>query len=282
MRDLKAETKQLLKQYKITPGDISGQNFLIDVHVLDSIISTANIQPTDNVLEIGPGLGTLTTELTQRAQQVVSVEFDRQLMPLLSKLETMHQNLQLVQQDILQISNQQLANYFKTDKYRVIANIPYHITSKIIRKFLTELPKPTDMVLMIQQEVAERIVARPGEMSLLAVSVQLYAQAEIVRRVDKSSFWPQPEVNSAIIHIQLTDKYLQQLQQLQLTHKNFWSVVRAGFAAKRKTLINNLSSSFKLDKQVVTQILSELDLSATVRAQELSIDEWMQLTQRLL
>lgn len=274
------ETDYLLRENNIRPGFVAGQNFLICEDVLEDIITAAAINKKDNILEIGPGLGVLTSQLIKKANKVLAIEYDKQLIPLLNKLVSVNSNLELINDDILNISNEDIANRLDNE-FRVIANIPYQITAKIIKKFLNFKPKPASLILLVQKEVAERIVAGPGNLSKLAISVQFYAKAEIVRVVSKTCFWPEPKVDSAVIKISLDNHYLDLLDKKGVDEKKVWSIIRAGYAGKRKTLANNLSNSLHLDKNGLIKMLQSANLDKNVRAQELSIDNWISLTQSL-
>ena len=271
------QTKYILKANGIKPGFVAGQNFLICADVLGAIIEAANIKKTDNILEIGPGLGVMTTELVSRAGKVLAVEYDRDLIPLIERIKDVNNNLELINDDILRVKNESIADVL-TDKYRVVANIPYQITSKIIKKFLTFDPKPDSLILLVQKEVAERMVEGPGKLSKLAISVQFYGKVRIVTLVPNTCFWPQPKVDSAVIQITIDDKYLKLIKKKGINEKKFWSVVKGGFVGKRKTLANNLSNSLHMDRDKVIQTIESLNLSKNIRAQELSIEQWIELT----
>ena len=274
------ETEYLLRENNIRPGFVAGQNFLICGDVLDDIITAGAIDKKDNVLEIGPGLGVLTSQLIKKANKVLAIEYDKQLIPLLNKFVKINDNLELINDDILNMSNEDIADKLNNE-FRVIANIPYQITAKIIKKFLNFEPKPTSLILLVQKEVAERIVAGPGNLSKLAISVQFYAKAEIIRVVSKTCFWPEPKVDSAVIKIILDSHYLNLLDKKGVDEKKVWSLIRGGYAGKRKTLANNLSNSLHLDKNIIIEMLKSVNLDKNVRAQELSIDNWITLTQSL-
>ena len=274
------QTKYLLKENRIRPGYIAGQNFLICADVLEAILTAADIKKSDNILEIGPGLGVMTTELVGRANKLLAIEYDKQLIPIINKLIEVNDNLELINDDILRVKNDEIAASLG-GVYKVVANIPYQITSKIIKKFLTFDPKPISLTLLVQKEVAERMVAEPGQLSKLAISVQFYSRVEIIRIVSNECFWPQPKVDSAIIKIVLDDKYLKLIKKEKVEEEKFWSVVRGGFVGKRKTLANNLSNSLHMERAQVVEVLESIKLSKSVRAQELSIEQWISLSRLL-
>ena len=246
-----------------------GQNFLRDEKVLEKIINLANLQLDDFVIEIGPGEGVLTEKLAQKAGRVLAIEIDQNLIQVLEKKFSNEKNVEMINADILKIN---LTELIGEKKYKVIANIPYYITSKIIRLFLESKNSPAEMLLMVQKEVAERIVSTPGKMSLLAVSVQYYAEAKLLFEVSRDSFFPVPAVDSAVIHITRNKKH-----ETKDFDKNFFRIVKAGFSAKRKTLVNNLSNTFHLEKALVEEKIKTTNLQLTVRAQELSLKDWKDL-----
>jgi len=232
--------------------------------------------PEDFVLEIGPGKGILTEELVKYAGKVMAVEIDGNLVELLKDRFKSQKNVEIVKGDILKIdlSIPTKSYKLKTKNYKIIANLPYYITSPVIRKFLESESPPSEMILMVQKEVAERIIAIPGKMSILSVSVQYYSQSEILFYVERENFEPVPEVDSAVIRItHNAERVTQNANEI----KKFFRTVRAGFCAKRKTLANNLANSFHLDKKIVEEKLKAAGISPTVRAQELSVENWKKL-----
>ncbi len=255
-----------------------GQNFLRDETVLNNIVKAANLSANDFVLEIGPGEGVLTEKLARQAGKVVAVEIDKDLAEKLQNKFKNIKNQNIINADILKINLPKVLeqNNFVNLDYKIVANIPYYITSPIIRLFLETVYLPKEMLLMVQKEVAERICAKVGNLSILAVSVQYYANAELLFFVPKKAFFPVPEVDSAVIKIVLKAKR----EEKEFTEK-FFRVVRAGFSAKRKTLVNNLSSSLRLDKAFVKEILKQIGIYSNQRAQELSIEDWKKLTLKL-
>lgn len=261
---------------KIKPKKSLGQNFLNNKAVIDKIIQAADLTPDDFVLEIGPGKGILTEELAKAAGKVVAVEIDGSLVELLRNKFSSTKNVEIISGDILKTDLNKLVSGYKLQAtgYRVIANLPYYITSPIIRLFLESEFPPQEMILMVQKEVAERIAAKAGQMSILAVSVQYYADIKILFDVGKENFDPIPEVDSAVIHVTHNMKHETRDKKY---NQNFFRVVRAGFSAKRKTLVNNLSNSLHLDKNAVEEKIKTIPLSGIVRAQELSVEDWKKL-----
>jgi len=255
--------KKILKKYKIRPLKRLGQNFLIDKRVLEKIVNAANLSSKDIVLEIGPGLGILTIELAKRVKKVIAMEKDRKLCGILSEMLDARniRNVQVVNDDILN-TKYQLPN----TKYKLIANLPYYITSPVIRKFLEAKNKPRLMVLMVQKEVGQRICAQPPKMSLLSIAVQFYAKPEIINYVSKKSFYPQPKVDSAIIKI--TPKPIPKINT-----KKFFNLIKKGFSSKRKMLKNNL--------KIKGSLLEKLSLNPKTRAENLSIKDWIKLFHKI-
>jgi 16S rRNA (adenine1518-N6/adenine1519-N6)-dimethyltransferase len=258
--------KKILKKYNIKPSKKLGQNFLIDKSVLRKIITAANLSKKDIVLEIGPGLGILTTELAKQVKQVIAVEKDKRLCNALAHILTVQdvQNVQIVNQDILDTKYK-----IPDTKYKLVANLPYYITSPVIRKFLETKHRPKSMILMVQKEVAQRIIAKPPKMNLLAVAVQFYAKSEIVAYVNKKSFWPQPKVDSAIIKIVPNVEF----KKSCIDTKKFFKIVKAGFSSKRKMLKNNL--------KIEESMLEKLGINPQARAENLFIKEWLKLYEML-
>lgn len=272
------QIKKLCRQYDIHPARNKGQHFLADRAVLDTIMSVAGLTSTDTVLEVGPGLGILTESLARAAGRVVSVEIDEKLYQFLKMKFTGTDTVSLIRDDILRL-NRAAASL---STYCVVANLPYNITSHFLKLFLTQAPKPTRMVLLIQREVAERICATPGQMSVLTVSVQLYGQPQVRAIVVPASFWPAPAVDSAIIVIDGIQSAEQVAEQLKpVTEKEFWRVVKVGFAARRKTLVNNLVAGIPLQSAVATEFVISCGLATTTRAQELSVSQWTQLAKMI-
>lgn len=265
--NLLEQTKKLCKLYNIIPARSKGQNFLINEAVYEQIIEAANLSTKDLVLEVGPGLGFLTAKLAKQADQVVAVELDDKLARVLKTAIATEkvENVQVVNQSILDFND-------GFERYKIVANLPYNITSVFLRKFISEVEhKPELMVLMLQKEVAERIVAKPGKLSLLAISVQFYAQAEIIATVPAADFWPAPEVASAIIRITVNK------QLVKVDEKEFFRLVKFGFSAKRKMLKNNLASGYQLSQEEVVARLKQAGFNEKIRAQELSVEDWVRL-----
>jgi len=263
----------LLKQYGLRADNRLGQNFLQDPHALEKIVQVAEIQPSDTVLEIGPGLGSLTRYLAGAAQKVVAVELDENLFPPLEAIIAPYRNIQLVQGDMLGIEPRE---FIEQDDYLVVANIPYYITSALIRYLLESNPKPRRIVLTIQKEVAERICADPGDMSLLALSVQVYGQPRIAMKVPAKAFFPAPKVDSSVL---VVDIYSTPLVDESLLD-TFFQLVKAGFSQKRKKLRNSISAGMHQSPVETEKLLRAADIDPHRRAETVSINEWGKLSYR--
>ena len=260
----------LLKQYGLRADKKLGQNFLQDPFALESIAAAAQIEPSDTVLEIGPGLGSLTRYLAASARQVIAVELDADLIPPLQAVTSTYDNIQIIHGDILKISPREL---IRKPDYLVVANIPYYITSAIIRHLLESNNKPRRIVLTIQKEVADRICAKPGDMSLLALSVQVYGQPRIVKRIPANAFFPAPKVDSAVLCVDIYPS-----PQIPSESINtFFKLIKAGFSQKRKTLRNSLSSGLHIPPPTAEEMLTKAGIDPMRRAETLSIDEWRSL-----
>lgn len=249
------------------PKKSLGQHWLRDRDVLASIADEASITPDDTVLEIGPGLGTLTSELLRRAKNVVAVELDGELA---SKLPAQFPGTQLtvVNQDILQYDLRQLP-----ERYVVVANVPYYITSKIVQLLTTASNKPRAIVLLIQKEVAERMAADAGDMSILAVSAQIYAHVRLGDIVPAELFTPPPKVDSQVVILEMRSAPLVAPDD----EKVFFRVVKAGFSAKRKKLRSSIASGLRISKPEAEALLQQAAISPEVRAEDLAIDDWIRL-----
>ena len=250
------------------PNKSLGQHWLTDRFILSEIADTADILKNDTVLEIGPGLGTLTSELLRRAKKVISVEFDTELARKLPG-QFPGTNLTVINEDILSFDLDSLPS-----DYIVVANVPYYITSKIVQKLMTANNKPKAAVLLVQKEVAERIAAEPGDMSILALSAQVYASAELGIEVPKEFFTPPPKVDSQVIILRTHGQPLISPDE----EKDFFRVVKAGFSAKRKKLRSSLSGGLAMSKPEVEMMLSNAGISPDARAEDLSIEQWKSLT----
>ncbi|MDP2838325.1 MAG: 16S rRNA (adenine(1518)-N(6)/adenine(1519)-N(6))-dimethyltransferase RsmA [Candidatus Moranbacteria bacterium] len=250
-----------------------GQNFLKDEEVIEGIFAVADVQKTDWILEIGPGTGVLTHRLSPLVEKLLAIELDHELVGRLQRSFIESKSVSILEGNILDIYLEELLETtgFAEHPYKIIANIPYYITAPIIRRLLSLSVQPQSLTLMVQDEVAERLAAKPGAMSLLSVMAQYYASVEKKFFVQKEAFDPIPKVDSAIIHIIPRRPYDAE------EDRKVFRLVRAGFAARRKTLANNLATSLSLSREAVEEALLGLDLRKDIRAQALSVENWESL-----
>lgn len=263
----------LLKTYGIHPDKSLGQNFLVDSSYLKKIIKIAEISDQITVLEIGPGLGSLTQYLAHKARTVIAVELDPRLLKPLEKVLSNYRNVQLIKGDILALDPNHLV---ESDDYLVVANIPYYITSALIRHLLQARARPLRMILTVQREVAERICAKPNRMSLLALSVQIYGHPEIEAYIPASAFYPSPIVESAIVRVDIYPDPVIAESDIDA----FFRLAKAGFSQKRKTLRNALSGGMVWSKDKTENTLNAAGINPQRRAETLSLDEWNRLLQQ--
>ena len=249
------------------PKKSLGQHWLKDPEILADIAEAAELTGDDVVLEIGPGLGTLTSRLLARANSVTAVEFDADLARKLPG-QFPGKKLTVVNQDILQFDLSQLPK-----NYKVVANVPYYITSKIVEKLMTAENKPSIAVLLVQKEVAERIAAEAGNMSILSVSVQIFAEVELDIEVPRQFFTPSPKVDSQVVVLRTRDNPLIASED----QRDFFRIVKAGFSAKRKKLRSSLSGGLGIDKSVAEELLKNAGISPDARAEDLAIEDWKKL-----
>ncbi len=316
------DIKPLLREFNLRPRKSLGQNFLVDEHALANIVRAAEIGPDDVVLEIGPGLGSLTRHLADAARHVIAVEIDRALLPPLRSVLADRSNVSIVEGDILRLdpaellqdvslrgtsfvttpsgppaqsaghgqqspSDEEIASPPSTsvgrlamtpaEHYRVVANIPYYITSAIIRHLLEADIKPQAIVLTIQLEVAQRLTAEPDNMNLLAVSVQFYGEPRIVQRIPAGAFYPAPDVDSAVVRIDLPAEPRVKVKDVDA----FFKVAKAGFGQKRKQLHNSLAAGLPVKHEQIMQALNEVGIDPKRRAETLTLEEWGRLSDRL-
>ena len=253
------------------PKKSLGQNFLTNENIAKNIAKSTDIKGA-NVLEIGPGEGFLTKYLAGSGTRVLAIEIDQRL---IEPLQKQFKNIEIIEGDILKTNLPRLIEENKFQKYKVVANLPYYITSKIIRLFLETKYPPEEMTLMVQKEVGERIVALDGKESILSISVKFYADPEILFEVGKENFEPIPKVDSVVIKI----KRKEAIPEIDIT--KFFSLVKVGFSAKRKMLVNNLST-FGHPRARLLDILKKAGLEPTVRAEKLGVEDWIKLYKNIL
>lgn len=259
---------------KIFPKKSLGQNFLINGGVLAKIIRAAEITTDDTVLEIGPGTGNLTEKLAEIAGRVIATEKDRRLIEPLKEKFAAQKNVEIVELDILKFNPK--AYRLEPSAYKVIGNIPYYITSHLLKIIFEKWPLPKLIVLMVQKEVAQRIVAKPPSMNLLALSVQYFAEPELISYVSRGSFRPMPKVESAIIRLKLKS----QISNLKINEALF-KLLRMGFEGKRKQLAGNLSKKLGRSKAEFEKIFQELELDPKIRAENLSLEDWIKISKHI-
>ena len=266
----------VLRARGLHPRKRLGQNFLADPVALERIVHAADLSTSDVVVEVGAGTGTLTRPLAERAGRVLALELDDQLVALLrEQLAGLH-NVEIVHGDVLRFSSPELTHR----GYKVVGNLPYYITSAVLRRFLEKTPRPQLMVVTVQREVAERIVAEPRKMNLLAVSVQFYGQPRTVTRIPAGAFYPAPNVDSAVVRIDVGEQPAVSLGE-GIDEASFFRVVRAGFSQKRKKLRNSLSAGLRFAPVEAAELLEQAGVDPGRRAETLSLQEWAKVTQVL-
>ena len=264
------ELRNLLYAHAMRPNKSFGQNFLIDRLVLMEIVAAADIHADDQILEVGAGTGVLTRELAQHAQRVVAVEMERDMLALLAETTRHYENVERIARNLLFLDP---LDVFGTAPYKLVANLPYYITAPTFRHFLESANPPRVIVVMVQEEVAQRIVAGPGDLSLLAVSIQFYGRPRIVAQVPARAFYPAPKVGSAILRIDVFEQAPLTAQE----RNGFFRLVQAGFSEKRKQLHNSLTHGLHRKNEEVRALLTAANIDTSRRAETLSIEEWLQL-----
>lgn len=271
MKDIKPiNISHLMQKYSLKPRKGLGQNFLVDDSALLRIVESADLSPGTTVLEIGAGLGHLTRYLAVESNQVVAVELDPHLITALKEVVSPYEHVKVVQGDILKLSPSDLIS---EKEYVIVANIPYYITSAIIRHLLTSEVKPLRMVLTMQYEVARRICAVSGDMSVLALSVLVFGEPYITSRIPAAAFYPPPKVDSASVRVDLYPRPVVAEEDLE----RFFKLVKAGFKHRRKTLRNSFSAGMGWKKERAETLLQDSGIDSGRRAQTLSISEWIRL-----
>ena len=272
---------RVLRDAGVSPVKALGQHFLTDQRVLSRIVAAAGLTAEDTVIEVGPGLGALTERLVQVAGRVVAVELDAKLAARLNEtVVAEHPNLTVVQRDILTVSPEELLGTTSAapmPPYAVVGNLPYNIGAAVLRHFLEAQWQPRWLIAMLQREVAESVCAEPGDMGLLGVSVQVYAEARRLFTVPPRAFYPPPKVTSSVIRLAVRPEPLVPAKERQ----RFFAVVRAGFSAPRKQLANSLANGLKRPVSEVRALIEQAELDVTLRPQMLSIEEWRKLAQTI-
>jgi len=273
--------RQLIRHFGFKPRKRLGQHFLIDEAILEHILSAVELSPGEIIVEVGPGLGILTEGLAKRGARVIAVELDSKLVALLKKRLAAFPDVKIIHADILNVTPRQLLQNNLPDSettpgYKVIANLPYYITSPVLRHFLEAQPRPSEMVVMVQKEVGEAIAAAPGKMSLLSVRTQFYSKPAIISYVPASSFYPPPKVDSVILRLDVySQPHLIKSGVSDVT--SFFDIVMHGFSSPRKQLRNSLAHSLEMPPSQVTSLLKRAGIESQRRAESLNLEEWKEL-----
>jgi len=266
-----ATLRALLRRHGLRPNKSFGQHLLVDRAALDAIIEAADLQPDDSILEVGAGTGVLTVELARRARRVVAVEIDRNILPVLRETTATFSNIEIIPRDLLDI---QPEDVFGDGTYKLVANLPYYITALTLRHFLEAANPPRAFVVMVQLEVAKRLTAAPGDLSLLGLSVQFYGRPTLIARVPAAAFYPPPKVDSAIVRVELYP-----VPPLSPEARDrLFGLAHAGFAEKRKMLHNSLARNLRIPQESVSRWLNDAGIEPARRAETLSVDDWIRLT----
>ena len=282
MSSVLEETKFLMKKYNISANKSLGQNFLIDDEIVEGIVTKANITKNDLIIEIGPGLGTLTSKMLECAGKVIAIELDDRMIKILNDRFYLYNNFKLIHQDVLKVDLQELIKENTNNEItqvKRVANLPYYITTPIIMKLLEDKLPVESITVMVQKEVADRLTARPGEKLTGAITycVSYYSEAEEIMNVPNSSFIPAPEVNSAVIQLKIRNNPPVEIEN----EEQFFKIIKASFMQRRKTLLNGLTNANIASKDTIKQVLVELDLPENIRGENLNLQQFAQLSNKL-
>ena len=284
MENLEEKTRFIMKKYGISANKSLGQNFLINQEVVDNIVGASDICKEDLVIEIGPGLGTLTESLLENAGKVIAIELDERMLKILNDRFFMYENFEVINQDVLKVDLRELIKrekfHNKLKNAKIVANLPYYITTPIIMKLLEEELDIESITVMIQKEVADRLIATPGEKlsGAITYSVYYYADSEKVMLVDNNSFIPEPEVQSEVINLKIRKEPVINLQNKDL----FFKIIKVSFMQRRKTLINSLvNGGIIKDKNVAKEIFDKLGFDLNIRGENLSIEDFSKLSEEV-
>lgn len=267
-----AEIKQLCQEYSLHPSKQYGQHYLISDAPIRKMIEAAELSKDDTVVEIGPGFGVLTLAIAPLVKKVIAFEIEQKLRPYWEEKQKEFPNVEIIWGNAL---NQLPSIIYHLSSYKVLANLPYQITSDALRVILEADPLPERVIVMVQKEVAERMTAKPTDMSVLSVAVQYHGKPSLVAKVPAGSFWPVPKVESAVVAIRLSNK------RYMIDDKRFFTVVRAGFSHKRKQLWRNVSAGLHLPPERVKQVVREVVGNEKARAEELTVEQWRELVKRI-
>ena len=285
MDNILEETKFIMKKYNIKAKKELGQNFLINKEVIDKIISSSEIDEDDLVIEIGPGLGTLTKYLLEKAKKVICIELDKKMIKILRERFSLYENFELLNQDILKVD---LNNLIKTEKeinkiknVKVVANLPYYITTPIIMKLLEEKLDLESITVMVQKEVADRLITIPGKKDTGAITytVYYYAKGEDILEVPKNSFLPEPEVTSKVINLKIRKE-----EPVKVKNKEvMFRIIKCAFMQRRKTLLNSLTNTrVFINKEEGEKILKQIGLDVNIRAEKLKIEDYAKIADKIV
>lgn len=274
--NLAQETKFLMNKYNIVASKSYGQNFLIDENVVTSIVEKAEVNKDDLVIEIGPGLGNLTKYLVEKAGKVISVELDKKMLQILNDRFSLYENFELINDDILKVDLKKLIEDNKFSSVKVVANLPYYITTPIIMKLLEDNLKLKSITVMVQKEVAERLCCSPGtgDTGAITYTINYYTKPEIVLDVPKESFIPSPKVDSNVINLQI----LNNPSVMVKDEGTLFKVIKFAFMQKRKTLLNSLSNSRMNSKEYFEKMLLDLNIDLKIRPEKLSLDDFAKIS----
>lgn len=281
----RTELKSLLKKYDAKPEKYLGQHFLLSKRALRQMIQAAEIKKGDHIIEIGPGVGTLTQELAKTGGRVIAIEKDQLMVKILKEALGDYKNVSIIQADARKLDWNNLSTPYPQiprgrtsevrPRYKIVANLPYNISNFLIRSWLESKNPPDRIVVIIQKEVAKRIQAKPPHMNLLAASVQFFADAKIINYVPAEVFWPKPKVDSAILLIE------PKVKKPEIDQKRFFEILKAGFSQPRKQLAGNLVKKLKMPRERLISIFKDLNISEKTRAENLSVKEWLAIAREL-
>lgn len=264
--------KNILKTHGFWAKKYLGQHFLIDDNIIQATIQAADLKKDDLVIEIGPGIGALTSQICPKVKKIIAVEIDPKLTAILKENFKECKNLEIINTDILKTKISEI----NTQPYKIISSLPYQITGPFFKKFLELEKRPQSITLILQKEVAERVCAKPPRMNSLALLIQFYGEAEIIKNISKKSFWPKPEVESALIKIVVRD---QRSAIRDIDERLFFRLIKAAFVSKRKKILNSLSGSLNIDKAVIEKAFQVTGLDYNKRPQEFSLGDWIKIYQ---
>lgn len=283
MENAYTETMFLLKKYNITANKSLGQNFLIDDDVINKTVASAEITKEDLVIEIGPGLGTLTSRLLEKAKKVIAIELDKKMIKILQERFSLYSNFELINEDVLRVNLKELIKKEKEENkikdVKIVANLPYYITTPIIMKLLEDKLDIKSITVMVQKEVAQRLAAKPGEKLAGAItySVQYYCETELIVEVSNQSFIPAPEVDSEVINLKIRNTPTVKIED----EKIFFKLIKASFMQRRKTFLNGVSNSGLIGKEELKEILNEMNISENVRGENLTLEQFAQISNKI-